>query len=177
MPVACLGWGSLIWKAGDLPVAGSWHHDGPHLPIEFCRTSDGGELATAICLNAPPVQVLWARLTTDDLTEACALLRQREGIPAQRVDGVGMLRVTPQMPGVLAEWARQRGLDALIWTALPPKFGHTEGLIPTAAQAVSYLQQLQGEQAVHARTYILQTPEQIDTPYRRAITAQLGWDR
>jgi len=177
MKIACLGWGSLIWKPGDLPVEGNWHPDGPQLPIEFSRTSDGGELATAICINAPAVPVLWARLATEDLGEACVLLRKREGIPDERVDGVGILPVTPQTPGVLADWARERELDGVIWTALPPKFGHVEGLIPTVAQAIDHLQQLRGEEAVHARAYIMQVPAQIDTPYRRAICARLGWDQ
>lgn len=62
MVVACLGWGSLIWKPGSLSLASDWFTDGPELPIEFSWVSDGGELATAICLNAPPCQVLWALL-------------------------------------------------------------------------------------------------------------------
>ncbi|MEZ3498428.1 hypothetical protein [Pantoea sp. KPR_PJ] len=177
MKIACLGWGSLIWKSGELPVESDWYQDGPLLPVEFSRTSDGGELSTAICINAPAVPVLWARLAARDLDEAAVLLRKREGIPAKRVDGVGILSVTPQTPGVLADWARERDLDAVIWTALPPKFGHVEGLIPTLSQAVNHLQQLKGEEAAHARAYIMQVPAQIDTPYRRAITAQLGWDR
>ena len=177
MNVACLGWGSLIWKPGALPVEGEWHHDGPLFPVEFSRTSDGGELATAICMNAPPVPVLWARLATQDLDRACLQLREREGIPDERVDGIGIFSVTAQTPGVLADWARSRKLDAVIWTGLPPKLGSVEGLIPTLPQAIAHLQQLEGDEAIHARTYIMQVPAQIDTPYRRAITAHFGWDR
>jgi hypothetical protein len=50
-------------------------------------------------------------------------------------------------------------------------------LIPTLPQAIDYLQQLEGEEAEHARAYIMQVPAQIDTPYRRAITARFGWDQ
>ncbi|MGP4128427.1 hypothetical protein OJE16_00930 [Pantoea tagorei] len=85
--------------------------------------------------------------------------------------------VTAQTPGVLADWARARKLDAVIWTGLPPKLGSVEGLIPTLPQAITHLQQLEGDKAIHARTYIMQVPAQIDTPYRRAITAHFGWDR
>jgi len=177
MNIACLGWGSLIWKPGELQVAGDWHQDGPTLPIEFSRTSDGGELATALCINAPSVPVLWAKLAAQALDKACWQLRQREGIPDERVDGVGMLVVDPHTPGVLADWARARQLDAVIWTALPPKLGHVEGLIPTLAQAADYLERLTGDEAAHARDYIRQVPAQIDTPYRRALTARLGLDR
>ena len=30
MKIACLGWGSLIWKSGALPVAGEWQTDARH---------------------------------------------------------------------------------------------------------------------------------------------------
>lgn len=175
MKIVCLGWGSLVWKPGELPVAGEWHHDGPALPIEFTRVSDGGELATAICLNANPVPVLWATLATHSLSEACQALREREGIPEERVDGVGSLHITPHSTGVLADWARQRGIDALIWTALPARIDSIEGKVPTTEAAIAYLQGLTGEEREHAKSYIQQVPEQIDTLYRREISAALGW--
>ncbi|WP_244555204.1 hypothetical protein [Pantoea eucrina] len=88
MKIACLAWGSLIWKPGELPVAGEWHADGPALPVEFCRIGDGGELATALCMNAAPVNVYWAVLASVSLPEAVAALRLREAIPDEREDGV-----------------------------------------------------------------------------------------
>lgn len=175
MKIVCLGWGSLVWKSGELPVAGEWHPDGPALPVEFARVSDGGELATAICLNADPVPVLWATLATHSLSEACQALRKREGIPAERVDGVGSLHISPQTTGLLADWARSRGIDALIWTALPARIDAVEGKIPTTEAAIAYLGGLTGEEREHAKSYIQQVPEQIDTRYRREIRAALGW--
>lgn len=175
MKIVCLGWGSLVWKSGDLPVAGEWHTDGPALPIEFTRVSDGGELATAICLNADPVPVLWATLATHSLSEACQALREREGIPVERVDGVGSLQISPQTTGLLADWARARGIDALIWTALPARVDSIEGKIPTTEAAIAYLRELTGEEREHAKSYIQQVPDQIDTAYRREIRAALGW--
>ena len=175
MKIVCLGWGSLVWKSGDLPVASKWHTDGPALPIEFTRVSDGGELATAICLNADPVPVLWATLATHSLSEARQALREREGIPAKRVDGVGSLHISPQTTGLLADWARARGIDALIWTALPARVDSIEGKIPTTEAAIAYLRELTGEVSEHAKSYIQQVPDQIDTAYRREIKAALGW--
>lgn len=175
MKIVCLGWGSLVWKSGVLPVAGDWHTDGPALPIEFARVSDGGELATAICINATPVPVLWATLATHSLSEACQALREREGIPEARVDGVGSLTLSPQASGLLADWARPRGIDALIWTALPARINDIEGKVPTPEAAIAYLRELTGEVSEHAKNYIKQVPEQIDTRYRRKIRTALGW--
>ena len=175
MKIACLGWGSLIWKSGALPVASAWHSDGPQVPIEFVRISEGGELATAICLNATPVPVLWAWLNTASLETACRALRQREGIPDSRDDGLGIMTVTDTPVGPLAEWAHSRGIEALIWTGLPACKDGVEGRIPTLDEAVTYLQQLEGETREHARRYIEQVPAQIDTAYRRAFAALPGW--
>ncbi|MBS6032518.1 MULTISPECIES: hypothetical protein [Pantoea] len=177
MKIACLGWGSLIWKSGALPVASPWHCDGPRVPIEFVRISEGGELATAICLNATPVPVLWAWLNTASLETACRALREREGIPDSREDGLGILTVTDTSAGPLADWARARGIEGLIWTALPACMAGVEGRIPALDEAVAYLQRLEGDTREHARRYIEQVPAQIDTAYRRAFAALPGWQR
>lgn len=175
MKIACLGWGSLIWKTGDLPVASPWHHDGPAVPIEFVRIADGGELSTAICLNAKPVQVLWAWLNTASLESACRALRLREAIADSRVDGIGMITVTENATGPLAEWAQTKGIEGLIWTGLPARMAGTEGQIPTLDDARHYLQNLTGETREHAFHYIEQVPAQIDTVYRRAFADLARW--
>lgn len=175
MKIACLGWGSLIWKPGLLPVAGSWYADGPTVPVEFVRISDGDEVATALCLNAEPVNVFWALLATASLDVACKALREREGIPAERVDGVGIMLVDHTTTGPLQAWARHKAIDALIWTALPARIASTEGRVPGVEEVINYLQQLNGDKREHARRYIEQVPPQIDTAYRRAIVNALGW--
>ncbi|MDH2067412.1 hypothetical protein [Pantoea sp. GD03673] len=174
MKIACLGWGSLIWKPGALPVASQWHHDGPAVPIEFVRIADGGELSTAITLNARPVPVCWAWLNTASPESACRALRLREGIPDSRADGVGMMTVTDNATGPLAEWAQARGIEGLIWTDLPARMAGVEGQIPTLSQARHYLQQLTGETREHAWRYMEKVPSQIDTAYRRALADLTG---
>ncbi len=173
MVIACLGWGSLIWKPGDLPLRCEWFFDGPRLPVEFCRVGDGGELATALCMNATPSQVLWSVLDVPDLDTACQALRVREQIPEQRDDGVGLYVPARNDQGVLADWALERGVDALVWTALPPRIDNQEGRLPSRRQAIDYLQGLQGETREHARDYLARVPEQIATPWRREVMRAL----
>ncbi|MDW8846463.1 hypothetical protein SD961_11260 [Erwinia sp. MMLR14_017] len=175
MKIACLGWGSLIWKQEQLPVKGEWKMDGPAIPIEFCRIGEAGELATAICVNAAPLPVLWAWLGTEDLAAARHALTLREGIPASRSDGIGSLTVTERPVGILAEWAQARDIEAVIWTALPARSDSVEGKIPSAEEAIAYLSGLEGEKRHHARRYIERVPAQLTTPYRRAIVEALGW--
>lgn len=176
MRIACLGWGSLVWKPVPLPVMGGWHEDGPEVPIEFSRVGDGGELATAICVNAPLSTVLWSLLDVDSVAHACAALQDREKIPADRVDGIGSLIRHDSATGPLGAWAAARGIDAVIWTALPPRFRGVESRVASAGEVIEYLTGLTGDVRAHARDYIQQMPQQIDTPYRRAITQSLGWE-
>lgn len=176
MKIACLGWGSLIWKPGVLPLAGEWHKDGPQLPVEFSRVGDGGELATAVCMNAPLVPVYWVLLDVKTIEHATSLLREREQIPADRVDGVGSLILKNTPTGPLAEWAAGKALDAVIWTALPPRLNHIEGRIPSAEDALNYLNTLTGEKKEHAQSYMQQVPAQFETPYRQVIRQRLGWE-
>jgi hypothetical protein len=173
--IACLGWGSLIWKPGDLPVIGQWHNDGPRLPIEFSRVGDSQELATALCADAESIAVLWAWLDCNELAQACAALKAREGIPAERHDGIGSLIVTPSGPGPLRAWAAERGIEALVWTALPPRVHGIEGRLLSVEDAIVYLAGLRGEALEHARGYLARVPRQIDTPIRRAVRERLGW--
>ncbi|WP_122734462.1 hypothetical protein, partial [Pseudomonas viridiflava] len=114
-------------------------------------------------------------LAVSSVEAACAALREREQIPAEREGAIASLLVSRKPVGMLMEWAWERRIDAVIWTALPPRFDGIEGRVPSVEDAVAYLSGLTGETLQHARDYIEQVPEQIDTPYRRIIRRQLGW--
>lgn len=176
--IACLAWGSLVWKAGPLRLASAWQVGGPSLPIEFGRVGDAGELATAICPGAAESPTRWALLATGDLDAAREMLREREGIHAAEPHFVGSV---PARHGPFAcasrieAWASSHGLDAVVWTALPPRFAGSDGRSPSLAESLAYLHGLRGAKRMHAERYVRQVPAEIDTPYRRAFAAALGW--
>ena len=45
--IVCLGWGSLIWRPGDLPV-GDWRDDGQEIKVEFVRESTDHRLTLVL---------------------------------------------------------------------------------------------------------------------------------
>lgn len=175
MRTVCLAWGSLVWKPGVLPVSGEWRSGGPSLPIEFARVGDHGELATVLTPGAPCVLVRWAHLDLDDVTLARRLLKQREEIDEDRIDGVGTVIVGGAAAALfgapeILSWASAReGVDAVIWTALPPRFAETEGRIPTSSESADYLCGLRGETRRHAEDYVRRVPQEIRTANREAI--------
>lgn len=177
MKIACLGWGSLIWKAAELPISSDWFADGPWLPIEFAREGDSGELATVLCEGVAEVRALWACLAVATLDEAREALREREGVPKEQPECIGSWPNGPQSPFQqrIGIWAREQGLDAVVWTALPPRSGGLNQRMPTVEAALDYLRKLDHDRQAHARDYIRRTPAAIDTPYRRVIADTFNW--
>lgn len=178
MKIACLGWGSLIWNPGALPIQREWFQDGPFGPIEFSRQSSDGRMTLVIDPTASPVRLLWAHMLLSDLDAAKQALKDREGITAKDWGPmIGAWQTGEPVPANisgLSKWADACGVDAAIWTALPPRFGGSE-ISPSADQVIEYLRGLTGTKRDSAKQYIECAPRQIDTEYRRRIEAVFGW--
>jgi hypothetical protein len=175
MRVGCLGWGSLIWDPRELDIAGrdSWHSDGPLLPVEFARQSSRDRLTLVLMPHGRPVRVQWAEMTDERLGQARANLARREGS-----DAIGEWPSTHQHEHshTIAEWAKAKGLDAVVWTALEPKFNGVPGRIPSGQDVLAYLSGLVAAGKSHAaEEYVRRAPRQIRTPFREIIEAALGW--
>jgi len=175
MKIACLGWGSLIWDPKDLPIKREWFSDGPLIQVEFARQSRDGRITLVLTKCARPVRSLWALMDCTTLDDATEALRKREGT---RKDLIGSYQNGgPEGPSEISDlegWLSSNGLDAVIWTALPPKFDDEEKF-PTQSQVIEYLRCLRGSARDSAEEYVRKTPRQVDTEYRRAIEAELGW--
>lgn len=180
MKIAVIAWGSLLWKPRPLQLASGWHPGGPRLPLEFARVSeDTPELALALCPGARPCPSYWAWLATSDVDAARAMLREREKITPARPDWVGTVGATQPADGPIAAtidaWRRARGIDAVVWTALPARFCQHDGRVPSAEEVLHWLASRTGDERTAAEHYIRRTPAHIDTRYRRLIEARLGW--
>ncbi len=177
--IACLGWGSLVWDPSSLPISGIWHEGGPFVNVEFARQSADDRLTLVVVSEARPVRVLWAAMDASlTLDQAADALRKREWIPARNAEHIGRWSKGESephnLPG-LAVWAESRGVTAVIWTALPPKFNGKNGIAPTVSEAIDHLRSLSGRALREAKRYVQRAPPQIDTEYRQRFEAELGW--
>lgn len=179
MKIACVGWGSLIWCPGELRIDGPWNPEGPELPLEFARHSVGDRLTLVLDASFGRVRTLWARLVTDDLEAAATNLADREHLDySKHPEWIGgWPEVEPKNPiaTIIGEWARTKGLDAVVWTALPPKFHSRLGTIPTEDEAVDFVRR-QGPGS-RAAEYVRRAPKQVSTPYRQSMERELEWLR
>jgi hypothetical protein len=116
-------------------------------------------------------------MSVADLPSARESLRLREGTlekhPKHIADWKSGDADPPSMPG-LAAWAVARGIEGVVWTALPAKFGKVERT-PTSEEVIAHLRTLEGPARDLAEAYVRRTPRQVDTPIRRKIEAALGW--
>ncbi|MFH1555499.1 MAG: hypothetical protein ABII76_11615 [Pseudomonadota bacterium] len=181
LTVACLGWGSLVWKPEDLPLRGEWTNDGPFLPIEFARESNRRRITLVVVDGPEMVQSLWAPMAASTLEAAKGELAKREGITDENiVYSIGWWdRASGQHHGrssaIVAAWAAERNLDAVVWTNLKPGFRASRGTLPTYEQVLAHLRGLENEEKDLAEEYVRKAPAQVATPYREGLVRDLGW--
>lgn len=181
MNIAYLGWGSLIWKAGGLKTAGSWEKDGPLLPIEFARISDDKSLTLVLYPGVHDVQTLWVRAVPKDVENAVHDLRKRERTSKENIGFVCIPAGTKRCNVILdawsriETWAKQKELDAVVWTDLSSNFKKKTGIEFSHDNAVEYLLNLSGEPLTKAENYVRRAPEQIETDLRKRLKEELGW--
>ena len=171
--IVCIGWGSLVWDPGVLRRVGDWQTDGPTLPLEFARISRDGRLTLVLTPGAAPVPTSWCELNYQTGEAARAALAGREG-PAIHAIGLWPAQAPNHTTGhaEICQWGEDRGVDAVIWTALRPRFDGVDGAGPKdAVTAASYLSSLTGDALVRASEYVRRAPEQVRTGFRAALEA------
>ena len=190
MKIAVIGWGSLIWSPGMLQISTWWHRDGPELPIEFARISDDGRLTLVIYpeyLKEDPKPLLvttyWAMSACDDLQKAIDNLRIREKCPSDRIHyvvrGNGANCPNAQIRQIIEDWLNAHAsLDAAIWTGLESNWDKKSISPLSHVEVINYLRLLKhicSHACDRAEEYVRNAPDQVRTPFRREIEAQLGW--
>jgi len=174
---ALLAWGSLVWNPGELKITGDWKKDGPCLPIEFARKSGDGRLTLVLFPGAKKVKTLWAFAKSRDLQEVICNLARREGTTTNNIgyvsitDGQKTKKDEVHVLPIIESWAKQKQLNAVVWTNLPPKF---EGDL-TPENVLTYLKGLDASDAHNAEVYVRNAPRQIRTEIRSRIENELGW--
>lgn len=176
MKIACIGWGSLIWRPESLPIHNKWFEDGPIIPIEFTRHSSDDRITLIIDEQANPVRTLWALMTTSNINQAIEALKQREG--AKKTEAIHYINTdTKHATGIkneILKWLQTMNLDAAVWTGLSYS-DKTKKQRPSIDYVLNHLKNLEHSKRKHAEEYIRKAPKQIDTEFRRQIEFTFGW--
>jgi hypothetical protein len=193
--IGCLAWGSLFWDPRTLPHESPFREDGFPLPIEFSRVSLDGRVTLVIDESAAVLQTLWVPLSVSTLEEAVTRLGEREKVaPERRAEWIGRYQKGSPRKGSagtdaaapladaasalfdgLDEWLAARGLDAVVWTALPARTPGGRLHDPGLDALLEHLASLRGEARERAEEYIRRTPIGIRTKRREVFERVLGW--
>lgn len=184
MKIAILGWGSLMWDVR--PDFDDWHdpwqYDGPSLRIEFSRISDTRSGALTLVIDeehGTPTRVAWCLSKREDLNHTVTDLRSREGTS---LENIGRIEVPPptvdlQRPegNPLAAWARSKGIDCVVWTALKPRFAEVTKEPFTVPTAAAYLKNLGPAGKAEAMEYVRRAPPFVQTYLRSVLESEPGF--
>lgn len=174
--IACIGWGSLIWRPERLKIQNHWYEDDPILPIEFTRISSDNRVTLIIDKEANPVRTLWTLMTCNDLDESKKSLFEREGVKNEfLIHSVNQNdKVTDEIQIVIQNWLKEKNIDSAIWTGFSFSV-KTENERPSIEKIISHLNKIEHRENQLAEEYIRKAPRQIDTEYRREIEKEFGW--
>ena len=158
-------------------------HEHPLLPIEFARESKDRRITLVIVPDDPNiacVRSLWALMVLGELERAKKALTDRERIDQKNIErDIGFWSNDASSEHECADdignWASRKDLDAVVWTALPPKFKNESNRVATPDEVISFLKELSYVRGKRAEEYIRKAPLQIDTEYRRRIETEFGW--
>ena len=174
MSIVCLGWGSLVWNPGSLPVKGDWQPDGPRLPLEFARGSRDGRVTLVIVEDGDLCLALWSKLDVRGLEAAVAALAAREGCDAAAIGRIPAAGKRHPQTESIANWCAAKGIAGVVWTALQPGFAEQRGRAPSRDAIIAHLRGLDAGARAKAAEYVAKTPPQIVTRFRRALEIELG---
>ena len=175
--IAVLGWGSLIWdKSRNLCTRNKeWNEDGPYLPIEFARKSRDGRITLVIYDDYMKdkdkwIKTLWNTMAFEDIEDARKNLMVREECSTTRSIGFVTDNIKPETSYKLSDsidaWRKEKGFYGVIWTALEPN-----GL--SLSEVLFYLEGLRGCIRKRVMKYIVNTPNQVQTPLLEDIERAL----
>ena len=180
MKIAILGWGSLLWEGGR--EFDNWHDpwqcNGPTLKIEFSRVSTSRLGALTLVIDTEhgfPTIVAWCLSKREKIEDAVADLRCREGttnenIRCVRFDEQSALPDHPlETEGRIVAWARERKLDAVVWTALKSNFEEKVGEPFSVKAVLAYVKTLCPTGKAKAAEYVWKAPEFVQTAVRSAL--------
>lgn len=175
MKIAVIAWGSLLWDKRNLEIQDEWRPNGPILPVEFGRVSADGRLTLVIVPGYPAIQTYWGMSGMETLDSAIQNLMDREGTIKKYI-GIcsNDSSKANDIERNIDKWRFEMNLDAVIWTALPPKDKNGQQILMPVQNAIAYLSSLKGETKDRAEEYIRRTPEQIITPYRKKFKEMLS---
>jgi hypothetical protein len=169
--IAIIGFGSLLFNHKGLSI-GPFRKNGPYFPLEFSRISRDGRLTVAIdWRNGTYNQTYYAISKHNDLDKVIAEFQKREKIKDKFLNvqigiwdiknnlfNYGASKFPAPMFDQIGLWAKKNKIDAIVFSALAPKFKDKLKIPYTNESAFLYLNTLKPALKKKAIQYIKNVP-------------------
>jgi len=175
--IAILGWGSLLWDDNEKfdSQHGPWFCDGPKIKIEFSRISCRRKNALTLVIdikNGQKVEVSYCLSKRTELVYAIKDLEERE--ESRRIGFTCVksgLRCSRHkfVESSIAEWAKSKSFEQVIWTDLESNFLEEKKIDFTVDNAVAHIKGLTKEGRYKAAEYIFNAPAYVQTSLRTKL--------
>jgi hypothetical protein len=128
--------------------------------------------------KAKKSQALWIWADFSSLDEAIENLRVREGTGREMIGYLSVqnrksrCQTAPSIHKEIRAWAKQKGIQAVVWTNLPSNFEEKLKKQFNLKNSIEYLLKLKGnfpEKYNKVVEYIKKTPKQVQTNNRQRI--------
>lgn len=180
LKIAILGWGSLIWDIR--PEFDEFHEewlcDGPELKLEFSRISESRKRALTLVIDeqcGEVCRVAYALSKRKRLNDAVCDLRCREGTILERIGYASVGNAgsgQPNVPDTVRAWAKEKKIDAVVWTGLQSNFESETKKPFSIPQALTHLKELAADGKAMAAEYVWRAPNFVRTPLRSALEVE-----
>jgi hypothetical protein len=179
--IVVLGWGEEVsLPAGLLLENGSWHEDGPILPLELSHVTRERRLVLVLNRDGEKKPVFWAVMGTSNVGEAVWNLSSRHGIRPEDVgyldleEGDFWCRTVDEYAGTLKRWAEELKagggeVDVIIWNDTRPNFEKKLHRPLSLENALWFLRRLTPEKRERAWNYLDNIPERTRTSLCAAL--------
>jgi hypothetical protein len=128
----------------------------------------------------------WAPLAVTTMDDAIQGLGLRERIAKERwSDWIGLQSkstrgdarglVDARVREKIVDWLDHQRLDAIVWTALPPRRPDGVETRPDIEELLTHLKSLKGAARSRAEEYIRRAPGSLRTLHRARFEWELGW--
>src|SRR5262249_25627141 len=149
--------------------------DGPRLPIEFCRISETRSGALTLVIDSKSgceTTAAWCLSKRAHTEDVIADLRCREGTTVQNIGHLHANTPPSQPEGierVILAWAKEKEIDAVVWTALHTNFEEKTKRPFSIEHAIAHIRSLSVDGKVKAAEYVWRAPDFVHTPLRAAL--------
>jgi hypothetical protein len=179
MKIAIVGWGSILRINKALNISDGWKEDGPYLPLEFSYITKSGILTLAITFGSPSVQTLWAQADFEDLQTAIKNLEKATRASLNDIGYVSnndtSLHSSMETIDSIKKWMKEKHIEVSIWLDRKSNFYKVTEVMFNEDNALDYIIGLPKNQSLSAERYVVNNPEQIETPLRKRLREELSW--